>query len=51
MKNCAEVGAIGGALAERRGDRDPRRLALVSVKSVYGHTEGAAGALSFIGFL
>ncbi|CAL8465605.1 g5141 [Coccomyxa elongata] len=38
-----EIGAIGGALAERRGDRVPRRLALVSVKSVYGHTEGAAG--------
>ncbi|BDA51455.1 probable oleandomycin polyketide synthase, modules 5 and 6 [Coccomyxa sp. Obi] len=38
-----EVGAIGGALAERMGDRAPRRLALVSVKSVYGHTEGAAG--------
>jgi hypothetical protein len=39
------VGAIGGALTPsqpaRRGSG--RRLALVSVKSCYGHTEGAAG--------
>lgn len=30
-------------MAERRGGRAPQPLALVSVKSVYGHTEGAAG--------
>ncbi len=38
---CAEVGAIGGALT---GQSISEHLAaLVSVKSVYGHTEGAAG--------
>jgi acyl transferase domain-containing protein len=40
---CAEMEALGGALAGGPGGSG-RRLALASVKSVYGHTEGAAGA-------
>lgn len=39
----AEVGAVGGALGA--GQQAVRPLTLVSVKSVYGHTEGAAGDL------
>jgi len=40
----AEVGAIGGALAGSEAvSSKARRLTLASVKSVYGHTEGAAG--------
>ena len=35
------MGALGGALA---AGQQPRVLHLASVKSVYGHTEGAAGA-------
>ena len=39
---CApEIGAIGGALGSRQRPLQP--LLLISVKSVYGHTEGAAG--------
>lgn len=41
---CAEVGALGGALTHQ--DRSGRSAALLSVKSVYGHTEGAAGKAS-----
>jgi Beta-ketoacyl synthase, C-terminal domain len=40
---CAEMEALGGALGGGPGGAG-RRLALASVKSVYGHTEGAAGA-------
>ena len=40
---CAEVGALGGALTIQ--DKSGLSAALVSVKSVYGHTEGAAGKL------
>lgn len=36
----AEVGAVGGALAAAQ---QPRALAIGSIKSCYGHTEGAAG--------
>ena len=41
-----ETGAIGGALARAKaGGRDSQPpLTLASVKSCYGHTEGAAGA-------
>ena len=41
----AEMGALGVALSQRqrgRGDRGAP-LVLAAVKSVYGHTEGAAG--------
>ena len=39
------MGAIGGALAFGAASlaAGGRRLAMASVKSVYGHTEGAAG--------
>ena len=35
------MGAIGGALGAAQ--QLAQQLALVSVKSIYGHTEGAAG--------
>ena len=38
---CAEVGALGGALTAQ--STREHTAALLSVKSVYGHTEGAAG--------
>ena len=38
---CAEIGAVGGALAGQSSAE--HFLALQSVKSVYGHTEGTAG--------
>jgi 3-oxoacyl-(acyl-carrier-protein) synthase len=38
--HCAEVGAIGAALGEGSAVLN---IALVSVKSYCGHTEGAAG--------
>ena len=38
---AAEVGAVGGALGHT--GQALHQLSLVSVKSVYGHTEGAAG--------
>ena len=38
---CAEVGALGGALTGE--NTREHTAALLSVKSVYGHTEGAAG--------
>lgn len=43
--NLAEVGAVGAALGGLRGDT-LRALTMISVKSIYGHTEGAAGMLS-----
>ncbi len=43
---CAEVGAIGGALTGP--DRSEHSATLLSVKSVYGHTEGAAGKTSML---
>ena len=36
------MGALGQALGTL-GSAEPRLLALYSVKSCYGHTEGAAG--------
>lgn len=38
---CAEVGAVGGALTGQ--NTQEHIVALLSVKSIYGHTEGAAG--------
>lgn len=44
VATLTEVGAIGAALGGLRGDH-VRAVTLVSVKSIYGHTEGAAGML------
>ncbi len=38
---CAEVGALGGVLT--RESTQEHTAALLSVKSIYGHTEGTAG--------
>ena len=38
---CAEVGALGGVLTGQ--STQEHTAALLSVKSIYGHTEGAAG--------
>lgn len=38
-----EVGALGQALGGSPGPPGGRNVVLVSVKSCYGHTEGAAG--------
>lgn len=44
---CAEVGALGGALTGQ--STQEHTAALLSVKSIYGHTEGAAGKLLRMG--
>lgn len=41
--DIAEMGALGGALAQSSSSSSSGPLALASVKSEYGHTEGAAG--------
>lgn len=46
MAFSAEISALGGALLHKghaEGAHEAAPVALVSVKSVYGHTEGAAG--------
>lgn len=42
LRMSAEMEALGGVLGSGAGGQG-RQLALASVKSVYGHTEGAAG--------
>lgn len=43
VTDCAEMGAIGGALSSPDSQPAQRVLPLGSNKSCYGHTEGAAG--------
>lgn len=38
-----EMGALGQALSSRGATAGPHQLTIGSVKSCYGHTEGAAG--------
>lgn len=38
-----ETGALGQALSQKRPDGTAHKLTIASVKSCYGHTEGAAG--------